>query len=132
MLRRIIAVVLAVAAGALVASCSSGSTTVKNVDSALSQVPGVVSVKTGYNTNAGMSTRITVRVTASPDSVLETVLDDSLHAFAGASDSVRGTISVAYYVFAEGDEENGIRPDAFGLGVTPTVQEIRDYAGSNG
>ncbi|POH60226.1 hypothetical protein [Arthrobacter glacialis] len=131
-MRRIIAVVLTFMAAALLVSCSSGSTVVKNVDSALSQVPGVVSVKTEYKNNAGVSKRITVRITASPDSVLETVLDDSLLAFAGASDSTRGTISVSYYVFPEGDEENGIRPDAFGLGVTPTVQEIRDYASSNG
>lgn len=119
-------------AAALSVGCSSSSTDVKNVDSALRQVPGVVSVKTEYKNNAGVSKRIIVRITASPDSVLETVLDESLHAFARAADSTRGTVSVAYYVFPEGDEENGIRPDAFGLGVTPTVQEIRDYANSNG
>ncbi|WP_146070264.1 hypothetical protein [Arthrobacter sp. GMC3] len=130
-MRRIIAVVLVAVAAALLVSCSSGSTLVKNVDSALNQIPGVINTETKYLNTPGMSSSFRVRITAATDVDLETVLDESLHAFAKASGSTTGTISVAYYVFSEGDEENGIGPDDFGLSVTPTVQEIRDYASSN-
>ncbi|PYI39337.1 hypothetical protein CVS30_05070 [Arthrobacter psychrolactophilus] len=101
---------------------------VKDMDAALADVPGVVHASTTYNTNNGMSTRITVRLTASADASLETVLSDSLHTFANTSGSTRGTISVAYYVFSEGDVDNGIRPTELGLPVTPTVDEIRAFA----
>lgn len=132
MLRGIIAVDLTVVAAALLVGCSSGSTLVKNVDSALSAVPGVVAAETRYLNTPGMSTSVSVRITAAEDANLETVLDGSLRAFAKASGSTRGTISVAYYVFPEGDEENGIGPEVFGLVVSPTVEEIRDDASSNG
>lgn len=131
-MRRIIAVVLTVVAAALLVGCSSGSTLVKNVDSALSAVPGVVTAETRYLNTPGMSTSVSVRVTTDVDANPETVLDDSLRAFAKASGSTRGTISVAFYVFPESDEENGISPEVFGLVVSPTVEEIRDYASSNG
>ncbi|MHA7305278.1 hypothetical protein ACX80E_08535 [Arthrobacter sp. TMN-49] len=116
---------------AFLSGCGGGASLVKDMDASLAQVPGVVSVKTEYNNNAGMSKRINVRLTVSPDAALKTVLDDSLHAFAGASGSTKGTVSVAYYVFTEGVEENGIRPDSLGLSTTPTVDEIRQYANSH-
>ena len=108
----------------------SGDGFVRDVDSALRQVPGVVSTTTTYNENAGKSTRINVRIAAAAGADLQSVLDGTLRAFAKAAGSTRGTVSVAYYVFAEGAEKDGIRPAALGLGITPTVDEIRKYAGS--
>lgn len=114
---------------AILSACSnSGASFVKDMDAALAQVPGVTNANTDYNTNNGMSTRITVRITASPEASLETVLSESLHSFADASGSTKGVISVSYYVFTQGDEENGIHPDALGLKITPTVDEIRKFA----
>ncbi len=127
--RRLRMVLLMGLFAALLAACSNGGASfVKDMDAALADVPGVVHVSTTYNTNNGMSTRITVRITASANASLETVLSDSLHTFADTSGSTRGTISVSYYVFTEGDEENGIRPSALGLPVTPTVDQIREFA----
>lgn len=94
----------------------------------LGDILGVVHASTTYNTNNGMSTRITVRLTASADASLETVRSDSLHTFADTSGSTRGTISVAYSVFPEVDVASGIRPTELGLPVTPTVDEIRAFA----
>ncbi len=116
---------------ALLASCSTGASFVKDMDASLSQVGDVVSAQTQYNNSAGMSTRINVRITASTRADLNTVLEDSLRAFAKASGKTKGTISVAYYVFPEGAEEEGIRPDKVGLAITPTVDEIREYARSS-
>ncbi len=127
--RRLRMVLLMGLFAALLAACSNGGASfVKDMDAALADVPGVVHVSTNYNTNNGMSTRITVRITASANASLESVLSDSLHTFADTSGSTRGTISVSYYVFTEGDEENGIRPSALGLPVTPTVDQIREFA----
>lgn len=130
MTRRLRMVLLMGLLASLLAACSGGASFAKDMDGALGSVPGVVSAHTEYNNSAGMSTRINVRITASPDAGLETVLDDSLRAFADASGNTKGTISVAYYVFAEGAEEEGIRPDTVGLNTTPTVDEIRQYANS--
>lgn len=114
----------------LTGCAGTGAGPVRDIDAALTSVPGVESAHTQHHNRAGMSTRINVRITSSPGAELETVLDESLQAFAGASGSTRGSISVAYYVFTDGDEENGIRPDALGLKITPTVDEIRHYAAS--
>ena len=128
--RRTGAVLVMAIVAALVAGCSSGASLVADMDAALSQVPGVVSSHTEFNNNAGMSKRISVRITASPDADLHTVLEDSLHAFADASGSTRGSTSVTYYVFTEGAEEEGIRPDSLGLKNTPSVDQIRQFAAS--
>lgn len=50
---------------------------------------------------------------------------------ADASGSLKGVSKVEFYVFPEGAQESGIRPDVRGLPQSPTVQEIRDYASSN-
>lgn len=112
------------------ASCGGpGSGFAQSMDAALVQVPGVVTSSTEYNTSSGMSTRINVRIMADGGAGLETVLTDSLQAFADASGDAKGTISVSYYVYAEGAEDGGIRPNAVGLKTTPTVEQIRDFAG---
>ncbi len=130
MTRRLSMVLLMGLFAMLLASCGGGASFAKDMDEALGKVPGVVSTATEYNNSAGVSTRINVRITASTDADLQTVLDDSLRTFAAASGDTRGSISVAYYVFAEGAEEEGLRPDAVGLTITPSVGEIRQYAES--
>lgn len=64
---------------------------VRDIDAVLTSVPGVESAHTKDHNNAGMSTRISVRITSSPGAELETVLDESLQAFVGAARSARGT-----------------------------------------
>lgn len=130
MTRRLSMVLLMGIFAMLLASCGGGASFAKDMDAALGKVPGVVATETQYNNSAGMSTRINVRITASTDADLQTVLDDSLRTFAATSGDTKGSISVAYYVFAEGAEEEGLRPDAVGLAITPSVDEIRQYAES--
>lgn len=130
MTRRLSMVLLMGIFAMLLASCGGGASFAKDMDAALGKVPGVLSTATEYNNSAGMSTRVNVRITASPDADLPTVLDDSLRTFAATSGDTKGSISVAYYVFAEGAEEEGLRPDAVGLTITPSVDEIRQYANS--
>jgi hypothetical protein len=113
----------------LLAGCGGGASFAKDMTAGLDRVPGVVSAQTEFNNSAGMSSRINVRLEAASDADLHSVLEDSLRAFADASGSTKGTISVAYYVFAAGAPEDGIRPDAVGLNTTPSVEEIRQYAG---
>lgn len=128
--RRLSIVLLMGLLASILAACSSGSGVVKDVDSAMRQVPGVVTTATTYKNSAGMSTSMGVRVTAAPDADLKTVLDGTLRAFAKSSGSAKGTISVAFYVFTDGAEKNGIGPEAYGMSVSPSVDEIREFASS--
>ncbi|GGE99627.1 hypothetical protein GCM10011313_23170 [Mycetocola zhadangensis] len=131
-IRKLSAVVLAGLVATVLVACGGGSAVASKTESSLNEVPGVVSAKTEFRNSAGMSSRINVRIIASPDADLYTVLDDSLRAFADASGDTKGSISVSYYVHTEGAEETGIRPDAAGLKTTPSVDDIRNYAGYGG
>ena len=100
----------------------------ENVRAAISAVDGVVDVTARYSVNAGMGSTAHVRITAeSGTESLETVMNDSLVAFAGASDGIKSTTSVSIQVTEDG-QENSISPDAIGLQQSPTAQEISDFA----
>ncbi|MGA7203509.1 MAG: hypothetical protein WBX27_02640 [Specibacter sp.] len=103
----------------------------KDINTALLQVPGVTTANTRFLNTPGMSSSFSVRITAAPDASLKTVLGDSLRAFADSSGSTKGTISVAFYVFVDGAEDDGVGPDALGLPVTPNVDDIRQYTDSH-
>lgn len=129
--RRLSMVLLMGLFASLLGGCGSSFNSekfLKGVDAALGNVPGVVSTSNNYYNTAGMSTSISIRITAATGADLEKVMAESLHAFAGASADADATTSVAYYVFNEGAEKTGIRPTAVGLAVTPTVGQIRQYA----
>ena len=128
--RKLRSILLLGVVASLLVACSGEPRVAANVEAALGAVPGVVSASTEFRNSAGVSSRFSVRITASPDADLYTVLDDSLRAFADASGDSKGSTSVAFYVFPEGAEEEGLRPDEVGLGVTPSVDEIRQYAAS--
>ncbi|POH60227.1 hypothetical protein [Arthrobacter glacialis] len=110
----------------------AGDTFVADASAAIDAVPNVVSNKTRFTDPGGMGAVINVRITAVEHTDLDAVLRDSLHAFADASGSLKGVSRVEFYVFPEGEADNGIRPDVLGLSQSPTVQEIRDYTSSNG
>ena len=129
-LRKLRSILLLGVVASLLVACSGEPRVAANAEAALNAVPGVVSASTEFRNSAGVSSRFTVRITASPDADLNTVLDDSLRAFAEAAGNTKGSTSVAYYVFLEGAEEEGLHPDAVGLGVTPSVDAIREYAAS--
>ncbi|MCU6480830.1 hypothetical protein QO003_003283 [Arthrobacter silviterrae] len=116
---------------AILAACSGSSGVVKDVDAAINQVPGVVATTTTYKNTAGMTTTMGVRVTADSGADLKTILDGALRAFAKSSASVDGSVSVAFYVFPSGAENDGIGPEVYGMSVSPSVDQIRQYAGSN-
>lgn len=114
-------------------ACGAGTNDsfAKNADAAMNSVSGVVRAKTEYTNNPGMGSTVSVRIETQATADLPTVLAATLKAFAGASTSVKGATSVAYYVYAQGAEDGGIRPTAVGLKVTPTVEQIQDYAKNN-
>lgn len=130
------AVAVAVAVALLLSGCFSsgpqktGDSFVSGATAALEATPGVLTGKVRYTDPGGMGAVINVRVTTDPAAELETVLADSLRAVAGAAGSLKPVSKVDVYVFTEGDEENGIRPDVLGLPQSPTVEEIRQYAAS--
>ena len=106
----------------------AGDTFVADATAALEATPDVVTSKVRYTDPGGMGAVINVRVTADPAADLESVLAGSLRAVSGASGSLKSVSKVEFYVFPEGDEENGIRPNVLGLPQSPTVEEIRNYA----
>lgn len=138
MLHKLGAAIFAALLVVSLAACSFGSpqkagdTFVADASAAIDAVPNVVSNKTRYIDPGGMGAVISVRITAAEGTDLEAVLGDSLNAFADASGSLKGVSKVEFYVFPEGAQESGMRPDVLGLPQSPTVQEIRDYAISNG
>ncbi|MFQ4147589.1 hypothetical protein AAGW05_02645 [Arthrobacter sp. LAPM80] len=107
---------------------AAGDTFVTNATAGLDAVPNVVTSTVRYTDPGGMGATITVRVTASPTAELETVLGDSLRAFSSASGALKPLSPVYFYVFPEGAQETGIRPDALGLDPSPTVEAIRGFA----
>ncbi|GGE90818.1 hypothetical protein [Mycetocola zhadangensis] len=98
-----------------------------NLESAISAVEGVSSVNARHKASIGMGSTVSVRVTAEPGAVLDSVLNDSLMAFAGASDGISSTAAVSFQVTEDG-QQNTIAPDAIGLQKSPTVREVRDFA----
>ena len=116
-------------------ACGSSSSTAdgsdavaENLKAAISAVDGVVDVTARYQVNAGMGSTAHVRVTAaSGTESIETVMNDSLVAFANASDGIKSSTGVSLQVTEEG-QENSISPDAVGLQQKPTAQEISDFA----
>lgn len=134
MLRKIGIVVLVGLLTWILSSCGAGNPQkagdpfVQEATAALDAVSEVATSSVRYTDPGGMGATVTVRVTASPSAELETVLRDSLRAFAQSADSLKPLIPVYFYVFPEGAEENGIRPDALGLAQSPTVDEIREFA----
>ncbi|WP_104088992.1 hypothetical protein [Arthrobacter sp. GMC3] len=119
------------------AACGSGKTgdsgtVAESLKSAISQVSDVVDVNARYSVTTGMGSTAHVRITAAAGTAsLETVLHDSLIAFAGASAGMNTSTGVSFQVTEEG-QENTINPTTVGLQQSPTVQEILDYASSNG
>ncbi|MET4004711.1 hypothetical protein ABIB48_003455 [Arthrobacter sp. UYCu511] len=94
---------------------------------ALDAVSGVEKNSIRYTDPGGLGATVTARVTASPSADLETVMGDSLRAFAESAGSIKPLVPVYFYVFPKGAEENGIRPDALGLAQSPTMDEIREF-----
>ena len=107
---------------------NAGDTFVADATAALDATPGVVTSRVRYTDPGGMGAVINVRVTADPATELETVLADSLRAVSASAGSLKPVSKVDFYVFPDGDEENGIRPDTLGLTQSPTVEEVRNYA----
>lgn len=118
----------------LLAACGAsdaqraGESFVAETTAALDAVPGVVGSTVDYTDPGSMAAVVNVRVAAAPAAELENVLDDSLRAVASTSGSLKPVTRVEFYVFPAGDEAHGIRPDVLGLGQTPTVNEIGNYA----
>lgn len=118
------------------AACGSGGSGSKtevasaNLEAAISAVPNVETVRARYSVNAGMGSTVSVLITAvSGTESLETVMTDSLTAFAGASEGIKSSSSVSFQV-TEAGQENTINPLAVGLQQSPSVKEIRQYAAS--
>ncbi len=134
MLRKIAILILVGLLTWLLGACSgdpqkAGDLFVAEATAALEAVPDVVTSNVVYTDPGGMGATVTVRVTASPTADLLTVLDNSLKAFSAASSTLKPLSPVYFYVFPDGSVENGIRPDVLGLRQSPTVEEIRKYAG---
>ena len=106
----------------------AGDSFVAAATAALDAVPGVVGSTVQYTDPGGMAAVVNVRVAAAPSAELESVLDDSLRSVASTSGSLKPVTRVEFYVFPDGDEARGIRPDVLGLSQTPTVDEIGTYA----
>lgn len=119
--------------GILLGACGAknGATFEKKANVAIVAVSGVVNSDARYKSNPGMGASIGVRVEAQPRADLTKILSQTLKAFASASDSVLGATSVSYYVYATGQEQQGIRPTEVGLQITPTVSQIQEYAKNN-
>ncbi|MHA7305276.1 hypothetical protein ACX80E_08525 [Arthrobacter sp. TMN-49] len=117
----------------LLAACGGGKTgndssAAENLKSAIAAVPDVVEVKARYNVNAGMGSTVNVRIMAQAGvQSLETVLRESLQAFAGAADGIKDSSSVSFQVTEVG-QENTINPTAVGLAQSPSVAQIIEYA----
>ncbi|POH60228.1 hypothetical protein [Arthrobacter glacialis] len=117
------------------AACGGGSgktgdsgTVAVNLKAAISQVADVVEVRARYNVNTGMGSTASVLIKAAAGTEsLETVLRDSLIAFAGASAGMRPSTSLSFQVTEEG-QANTINPTAVGLRQSPSVQDIIDFA----
>lgn len=100
----------------------------QNLNAAIATVPGVESVDSRYTVKSGMGSSVTVRITAEAGTPsLETVMEESLRAFAGASDGINTTSKVSFQVTEVG-QENTITPTALGLPQKPSVTQIIAYA----
>lgn len=115
------------------AGCGSGKTgdsgsVAVNLKAAISQVADVVEVKARYNVTTGMGSTANVRITAAAGTAsLETVMHDSLVAFAGASAGMSPSTNISFQVTEEG-QENTINPEAVGLPQKPSARDIIDFA----
>lgn len=110
------------------ASDKADDAVAENLKTAISAVDGVVAVTARYSVKAGMGSTAHVRITAEPGTEsLESVMNDSLVAFAGASEGIKPSTGVSFQVTEEG-QENTISPDAIGLQQKPSAQEINDFA----
>lgn len=118
------------------AACSPGSPPAgkggqeaENLRTAISAVADVSDVTARYTVKSGMGSTVHVRVTAAAGTEsLDTVMADSLTAFAGAAGGIGTTAAVSFQV-TESGTENTINPTAVGLQQSPTVAEILDFAG---
>lgn len=122
--------VLALALTACTASTSGKEgQEAKNLEAAISTVTNVSDVSARYTVKSGMGSTVHIRITAAAGTQsLETVMGDSLTAFAGAAGGIKTTASVSFQVKETG-AENTINPTAVGLQQSPTVAEIIDFAG---
>lgn len=110
----------------------SGSEEGRKVEAAISLVTDVEQVKARYTVQTGMGSTVHVRITAVAGTPsLETVMADSLTAFAGAAEGIKTSSSVSFVV-TESGQENSINPTAVGLRQSPTVAEIIDFANNGG
>ncbi len=119
-------------------ACGQGSTTndkggaeAANLEAAISTVADVAAVKARYTVKSGMGSTVHIRITAVAGTPsLETVMADSLTAFAGACEGIKTTAGVSFQV-TESGQENTINPTAVGLPQSPTVAEIIDFAATS-
>lgn len=94
----------------------------------MSQVTDVAEVTATYQVITGMGSTASVRIKAAAGTEsLETVMHDSLVAFAGASAGMKTSTSLSFQVTEQG-QKNTITPDAVGLRQSPSVQDIIDFA----
>lgn len=100
----------------------------KNLESAISQVTDVAEVTARYNVITGMGSAATVHIKAAAGTEsLETVMHDSLIAFASATAGMKTSTNVSFQVTGQGQEYT-ITPDAVGLQQKPSAQDIIDFA----
>lgn len=110
------------------AQSAKAATVKQNLESAISQVTDVAEVTARYQVITGMGSTASVRITAAAGTEsLETVMHDSLLAFAGASAGMKTSTNVSFQVTEEG-QQNTISPDAVGLQQKPSAQNIIDFA----
>ncbi|MFC8302779.1 hypothetical protein ACFUCV_03740 [Specibacter sp. NPDC057265] len=110
-------------------SNGQGSQEAQNLQTAISAVDNVSEVTARYTVKSGMGSTVNVRITAAAGTPsLETVMTDSLTAFAGAAEGIKTTAGVSFQV-TESGADNTINPTAVGLQQSPTVAEIIDFAG---
>jgi ABC-type glycerol-3-phosphate transport system substrate-binding protein len=123
------------------AACGSGSggagdskpdAAAARLEAAISQVSGVTAVNARYSVQAGMGSTVHIRITAAAGTEsLETVMTESLKAFAGAADGIKTTAGVSFQV-TESGQENTTNPTAVGLPQSPTVAQVIDFANGKG
>jgi hypothetical protein len=124
---------------AILLSACGGGTPKSSTDSvgeklsaALMAVPGVANAKVRYSVNPGMGSTVHVLVTAAAGTQsLETVMKDSLKAFASGATDVSPSAGVSFQVGEQGQPDT-ITPDTVGLPQSPTVARIIEWAGSAG